>query len=426
MIPEIDQGNFRKLNVGHDTRFVGDVNVDYSPRGYGHPQTIEPVQGTVETLEKEQETGSFLSADPEHLPIKDDAFDLVFSSHKIQQAQNPLTMLREMCRVTRRKVIVRYTHRKSTTARLQHGLSYFDEDWFNKACKTLGFRNSQFALSYESSISSRRETIIPQKLQATPPGRTFKRLQESQLLKRFQVPSEMELWIKKRQDHRNTSDVKFVVVYNRPQIFKDCFASSAYIQPDSVIAYHNLDNESLPKLYNQTVHEHLNRDVWFVFCHQDLILDENLTNRLRGKDSGAIYGPIGARVAMDKLVGLIIQRDGTSIGSRLTKDTPVQTLDEMCLIAHSEVFRQGLAFDENFRFHFYGSDLCMQAYRLGFDVLATQINCQHKSRTLTGDISSPEYLASLKLFREKWKQFLPVMTTTKVITQKNSPKIGKS
>jgi hypothetical protein len=113
---------------------------------------------------------------------------------------------------------------------------------------------------------------------------------------------------------------------------------------------------------------------------------------------------------------MIEQKDNTPIGSPLDEDTPVQTLDEMCLIAHSKVFRQGLSFDEQFRFHFYGADFCMQAYTLGFNVMATQLRCQHKSRTLHGDITSQEYLSSLNLFKEKWKRFLPIRTTTKVIT----------
>jgi hypothetical protein len=113
---------------------------------------------------------------------------------------------------------------------------------------------------------------------------------------------------------------------------------------------------------------------------------------------------------------MIIQTDGTLTGYQLEKDTPVQTLDEMCLIAHSEVFRQGLAFDERFRFHFYGADFCMHAYVSGFDVLSMQLKCQHKSKNLHGDVTSPEYLSSLKIFREKWKQHLPIRTTTKLVT----------
>lgn len=90
----------------------------------------------------------------------------------------------------------------------------------------------------------------------------------------------------------------------------------------------------------------------------------------------------------------------------------MQTLDEMCLIAHSEVFRQGLSFDERFRFHFYGADLCMQAYILGFDVMAMQLKCQHKSKTIHGDVTSKDYLTALEMFSEKWKRFSPVRTTT--------------
>jgi len=80
----------------------------------------------------------------------------------------------------------------------------------------------------------------------------------------------------------------------------------------------------------------LQENVWFIFCHQDFILKEDLRSRLKGKDSEAIYGPIGGRVGANSLIGMIIQRDGTPVGGQLEEDTPVQPLDEMCLIVHSE------------------------------------------------------------------------------------------
>ena len=141
---------------------------------------------------------------------------------------------------------------------------------------------------------------------------------------------------------------------------------------------------------------------------------------MKEKDTEAVYGPIGGRLAEEHFLGKIIQTNNEPIGTPLIKDTVVQTLDAQCLIAHSSVFRQGVWFDERFCFHFYDADLCMQAYTKGFDVLATQINCQHKSRTLKGDLNSPEYLASLPDFKEKWKSFLPIKTSTTIVYGKES------
>ena len=184
-----------------------------------------------------------------------------------------------------------------------------------------------------------------------------------------------------------------------------CFSSSPFVSPDRVIAYYNVKNEPLPKFYNETVRKHLAEETWFIFCHQDFVLREDLRLRLKEKDTEAVYGPIGVRLAVEPFLGEIVQANNEPIGTPLIKDTVVQTLDAQCLIAHASVFRQGLWFDERFRFHFYDADFCMSAYTKGFDVLATQINCQHKSRTLTGDVNSPDYLASLADFKEKWKSF---------------------
>jgi len=404
--------DFKILDVGCGTKPKGDVNVDFF-RGGLNPQTGDQIQGE---LMSPQKIKNFIVADAIHLPFKNESFEVVFSSHTIEHAQNPFLMLREMCRVAKRKVIIRCPHRRGSGAKMPYHFNYFDENWFKKTSDVLGFRSNQFITAYDYPISSKLEKVCPNRLQRTFPWRALKRFERARVMKKIHIPYEIEAWVRKRYRPVNTGDVKFVVVYNIPRIFKSCFASSLHVSSENVTAHHNINNESLPKFYNKTIQEHLQENVWFVFCHQDFILKEDLRSRLKGKDSEAIYGPIGGRVAANSLIGLIIQRDGTPVGSQIEEDTPVQTLDEMCLIAHSEVFRQGLSFDERFRFHFYGADFCMQAYTLGLDVLAMQLKCQHESRAIHGDITSPDYLSSLNMFREKWKQFLPIRTTTKIIT----------
>lgn len=404
--------DFKMLDVGCGTKPKGDVNVDFF-RGGLNPQTGDQIQGEFMSPQKIK---NFIVADATHLPFKNESFEVVFSSHTIEHAQNPSAMLREICRAAKRKVIIRCPHRKGSGAKMPYHFTYFDENWFKKASEILGFSSYQFVTTFDYPISSRLEKILPNRLQATLPWRALRRFERAKLMKKIKIPLEMEVWVKKRYNLANSVKLRFIVIYNDPEILKNCFASSPYVSSESVTAYYNINNEPLPKIFNKIIQEHLQENIWFVFCHQDFILKEDIRPRLKDKEVEAIYGPIGIRLGDDRFIGMIIQTDGTPTGRQLDEDTPVQTLDEMCLIAHSKVFRKGLLFDERFRFHFFGADFCMQAYVSGFDVLATQLKCQHKSRTLRGDIISPEYLSSLSMFKEKWKTFLPIRTTTKCIT----------
>jgi SAM-dependent methyltransferase len=404
--------DFKMLDVGCGTKPKGDVNIDFFRRGF-NPQTGDQIQGEFMSPQKIK---NFIISDATHLPFKDESFEVVFSSHTIEHVQNPSAMLREMCRVAKRKVIIRCPHRKGSGAKMPYHFNYFDEDWFKKASDILGVKSNQFISSYDYPITSRLKKICPSKVQTTLPWRALRHFERVNLNEKIQIPFEIDVWLRKRRNLTDSGEVKFVVVYNKPKVFENCFASSPYISSDSVTAYHNINNEPLPKIFNKIAQKHLQENIWFAFCHQDFILQEDLRPRLKGKEIEAIYGPIGIRLAENRLSGMITQTDGTSIGCQLEKDTPVQTLDEMCLIVHSEVFRQGLSFDERFQFHFYGADFCMQAYVMGLDVLAMQLKCQYKSSTLHGDFTSLEYLSCLNMFKEKWKQFLPIRTTTKLIT----------
>lgn len=400
------------LDVGCGTKPRGDVNVDFFG-GDINLQVGNQIQGDHMFAQKIR---SFVMADATHIPFKNESFNVVFSSHAIEHVAEPFAMFRELCRVARRKVIVRCPHRKGGGAVMPYHLNHFDESWFKKATDVLGLAGYQFVTIFDYPISSKFEKTPLRMARATLPWRALKRFERRILMKRIHVPWEVEAWVRKHPLPANTDETLFVVVYNLPGAFKNYFSSSPYIADTNVASYHNANHKPIPEFYNETIQKHLNENVWFIFCHQDFILNEDLQKRLKTKDTQAVYGPIGGRVASNTLIGSVTQRDGTTVGCKPAHDMPVQTLDEMCLIVHSSALKQGLLFDEHFPFHFYGADFCMQAYTRGFDILAMPLKCQHKSRTIHGDVNSPEYLASRDDFGAKWKQYLPIKTTTALLT----------
>ena len=405
-MPNDHQVEFNFLDVSSGNAPRGDVNVVFF-----RPQTPKKIGD------------NFVVADSAFLPFKNEAFAVAFSAFTIEQVAEPFLMLKEMCRVAKKKTIVRYFHKWSSGPRDPNSKYRFNESWFQEVAATLGLGSIQFANSIDYPMSGRLIKFFPKNIQMTKPWRMLRGF-ERWLQRLFVAPLEMEAWIKKSNRQLDFDKVKFVVVYNRPEVFKKAFASSPFVSSDKVIAYQNENHEPLPKFYNKTVLEHLSEEVWFVFCHQDYILLEDLELRLKDKDTESIYGPIGVRLGVDSFLGQIIQTNNQPIGIRLFKDEVVQTLDAQCLIAHASIFRQGLWFDEKLAFHFYDADFCMTAYKKGFDVYATQISCQHKSRTLKGDIKSSEYLASLAFFSEKWKNFLPVKTATTIVESKADGKFS--
>jgi hypothetical protein len=231
----------------------------------------------------------------------------------------------------------------------------------------------------------------------------------------IKAPYELEVQLRKAPFKTGSGKELFVIAYNDLRTFERCFASSPFVQQKETIAFDNVKNEGLPSIFNRIAKKRSTEDVWLIFCHQDFILKEDLSKILPQLDTDTIYGPIGVRSGDTKVYGQIIQTDNSRSGSRLAKPTLVHTLDEMCLIVNASAFREGLTFDERFNFHFYGADICMNAYVSGFDVCALQLNCQHKSKTIGGDTTSETYLEALALFREKWARFLPIRTTTALI-----------
>ena len=83
---------------------------------------------------------NFVVAHAEFLPFKDECFDVAFSSHTIEHVKNPLKMMQELLRVSKRQVTVRCPHRKGSGAKRPFHINYLDEDWFNVSLARLGFK----------------------------------------------------------------------------------------------------------------------------------------------------------------------------------------------------------------------------------------------------------------------------------------------
>jgi SAM-dependent methyltransferase len=394
------------LDVGCGCKPKGDVNVD-SFKGGRNNQEGDQKKGEYMNPKR---TPNFVVADSQHLPFKDEVFDLVFSSHCIEHVPDPLLMYREMCRVSSRKVVIRCPHRKGSGAKRPFHLHSFDETWFRQAAEATKTYCDPSVISFDYPLSG-RITFAPSALKRSFPWRTLE-LFEWKLAKRkrFQFPFELEVNVKKKpQDLVFASPIKYIVVCNKLDVYNRCFKTSAGVTDPQITLCLNENATGLPYFYNKFITNNLSKSAWLVFCHQDFILREPLN--LAGLDPFTIYGVIGAHKA-PQLVGQITKTDGTLTGRRINAPTAVQTLDEVCLIAHTSVFKKGLRFDESFKFHFYGADLCLQAFSKGFGVYVIQTECQHKSATLTGDVASQFYIEAKARFRIKWQRFLPIRTST--------------
>jgi ubiquinone/menaquinone biosynthesis C-methylase UbiE len=416
-LPELTnlwEEDLKFLDIGCGSIPHGDVNVDFFKYTGFNEQTGDQKSG--EYMDP-RTIPNFVAASATHLPFKENSFEVAFSSRLIEHLPNPEELIREMCRVSKRKVIIRYPHARGSGAKRPHHLSYIDERRIEKNVDKKTCTVEQFTNSQNMPISNWINSKLPIKtvpaIELYSPYRLLRAI-ERRLIKKGILkvaPFEVEAWIKKKTTQSTTKDLVFVVVYNDPETLRKAFLSSPFLKPYKIITVYNPDKTGLPTIFNKIISQWSSLNAWFVFCHQDFIIKEDIFNRMETKDKNSVYGPSGISVGTG-LMGEIQQTTGTFTGQKLDDCYPVQTLDEQCLIVHSALLRSGLRFDPRFEFHFYGADLCMQAYKHGFDVHAIQLECQHKSKTIGGDQTSLSFRQASALFAEKWQHQFPIRTTT--------------
>ncbi len=176
------------------------------------------------------------------------------------------------------------------------------------------------------------------------------------------------------------------------------------------------NNISIAKHYNkfiETVILPSDEDGWVIFCHQDFEFLEDPLPILQSLPQQVVYGPIGMQrrfwlpgITRGTAYGQL--RSGPYIIGKYTEQPqPVDTLDCCCLIVHTSLLKkQGLRFDEQFDFHLYAEDFCLQAHQKNLPVQAVQINSIHYSNGTLSKAFFDKYSALLKKFPQK-----PFVTT---------------
>jgi 2-polyprenyl-3-methyl-5-hydroxy-6-metoxy-1,4-benzoquinol methylase len=209
--------------------------------------------------------------------------------------------------------------------------------------------------------------------------------------------------------------VEIVVVWNNRKTLDDVFLRSEGLAGANVVLVDNTrDARGLPSIFNER--KKTSTADWLIFCHQDFVVREKgWIDRVRALDPACCYGPIGVS-DQGQFAGQIRQTDGTLLG-RADDGAEVLGLDEMCLIV-PRVLASRLDFDERLPFDLYVHDYCIAARKLGYPARTLQLDCQHKSSSITGAIDSPRYLAAKQYFVAKHASVRPLITSTFSITPK--------
>lgn len=204
------------------------------------------------------------------------------------------------------------------------------------------------------------------------------------------------------------SKVFIISVCNNLSVYNRAIATNPHLKNCFITKYDNSqENLSIPARYNHFIEHQLNgKDGWLIFCHQDfefLCPPEEILHNL---DKSCVYGPIGVALKTHKYWKILFYpynrrpsiRQGKeckecylgeiyegmehphTVGHKISKPEPVDTIDCCCLIIHSSLLRSsGLRFDETFDFHLYTEDFCLAARHKNIPVKAVQCACCHYS-----------------------------------------------
>ncbi len=194
---------------------------------------------------------------------------------------------------------------------------------------------------------------------------------------------------------KTDDEIIFISVVRDHQMYHRCLKNNKNSNKQKLICLDNtIENKGISIRYNEFLDAYdYSNPAWFVFCHEDWELLEDIQPILKGKNKSKLYGTIGAQYKDGKTCGLIYGRghieqcykDGSNnifLGEKPpSKGVLADTVDCQCLIMHSELVKKNnLRFDEHLSFDFYVEDFCINAYENhGIELLVIPVKTRHYS-----------------------------------------------
>jgi glycosyltransferase involved in cell wall biosynthesis len=196
----------------------------------------------------------------------------------------------------------------------------------------------------------------------------------------------------------NNIKVYFITVVNDFELYKKLIVNNYFVitNPNIECIYfdNTKENKFISKRYNQFINRYdYSREAWFVFCHTDWEILENIVLKIEKLDKNKIYGPVGGRLGevgewYSRIpTGFCYEkrRDGTekkiSGNPKSTTYDMTDTLDCQVIIMHSSlIYNYNLRFDEIFEFDLYVEDFCISAKeKYGIETNILRLYCCHWS-----------------------------------------------
>lgn len=210
-----------------------------------------------------------------------------------------------------------------------------------------------------------------------------------------------------------TTSITFVAAANNHDVLQNNFLASPCLQQPHI--HEVLIQEgfsSAATAYNDAIDRSANDLI--VFAHQDILFAtawiDNLQralNELENTDPN--WGVLGCygETLNDHGRGYILSGAQGILGKPFATPEPVQTLDEIVLILRKS---SGLRFDIGLpSFHFYGTDICMEAAKLGKKAYAISAFCIHNAAQTV--MLPKEFYQCYRYIKKKWIHRLPIQTT---------------
>jgi hypothetical protein len=216
-----------------------------------------------------------------------------------------------------------------------------------------------------------------------------------------------------------TKAITFVAAANSREILENNFLASECVQEGSghqVLIQKGFASAS--KAYNDAIDKSVN-DL-MVFAHQDILFAKSWVEDLE-KALGALaetdpnWGVLGCygETADYEGRGYIWSGEQGILGKAFERPAPVQTLDEIVLILRKS---SGLRFDEGLpNFHFYGTDICMEAAKRGKKAYAISAFVVHNAAQTV--MLPKEFYDCYRYIKKKWIEWLPIQTTVIKVTR---------